>query len=60
MKKNKSKKTRNTSTDVIRGIDVIKHSGGFMPPSFRTGGHMTEKDRPRKKIKPHNYDEQKY
>lgn len=39
----------------IKGIDVIKHSGGFKPPAFRSGKHMTEKDRPRKKFKPRDY-----
>ena len=34
---------------VIKGADVIKGSGGFMPPSFKTGAHMTAKDRPRDK-----------
>ena len=39
----------------IKGKDIVKHSGGFVPPSFRQGKYMTEKDRPRKKYKPNDF-----
>ena len=39
----------------VKGSDAIKHSGGFMPPAFRTGAHKTKKDRPRKKISVRDY-----
>lgn len=36
----------------INGMDLLKHrSEGYKPLPCRTGKHMTEKDRPRKKIK---------
>lgn len=34
---------------IISGNDILKKSSGIMPPTFKSGRYMTEKDRPRKK-----------
>jgi len=53
MSKKNKKNTKNGKL-VITGYELMKHSGGFMPPACRTGAHMTEKDRPRKKVTKRN------
>lgn len=47
-----SKKHTKISADEIR-----KGSRSAWQKSFKTGKHMTEKDRPRKKLKPRDVDE---
>ena len=39
----------------ISGRDLMKASKPRQEISFRTGSHMTDKDRPRKKMKPRDY-----
>lgn len=39
----------------ISGRELLKSSRPKQDISFRTGVHMTEKDRPRKKMKPKDY-----
>ena len=39
----------------ISGQDLLKGSRPKQDISFRTGAHMTSKDRPRKKMKPRDY-----
>lgn len=51
----KKRKPENIGT--IKGIDLLKKSRGIQDIPFRTGAHMSEKDRPRKKITPKNYDD---
>lgn len=41
---------------VIKGIDLVKKNKPMQNIPFRTGKHMTEKDRPRKKIRPRDID----
>ncbi len=43
------------SVGTISGQDLLKSSRPQQDISFRTGAHMTEKDRPRKKMKPKDY-----
>ena len=47
------RKNREKEKLVVYGYQVFRHSGGFMPISFKTGPHMTDKDRPRKRISRH-------
>ena len=35
---------------VIKGIDLVKNSAPKFEATFKTGKHMTEKDKPRKKV----------
>ncbi len=39
----------------ISGQELLKASRQRQPISFKTGAHKTEKDRPRKKMKPKDY-----
>ncbi len=39
----------------ISGKELMKSSAPRQDISFRTGAHITEKDRPRKKMKPRDY-----
>ena len=39
----------------IPGRELMKSSRPRQEISFRTGSHMTERDRPRKKMKPKDY-----
>ena len=43
------------SVGTISGRELLKTSRPKQDISFRTGAHMTEKDRPRKKMKPKDY-----
>jgi hypothetical protein len=43
------------SAGTISGHELLKTSRPKQDISFRTGAHMTEKDRPRKKMKPKDY-----
>ena len=43
------------SAGTIYGRELLKTSRPKQDISFRTGAHMTEKDRPRKKMKPKDY-----
>ena len=43
------------SAGTISGKDLLKSSSPRQELSFRTGDHITEKDRPRKKMKPKDY-----
>ena len=43
------------SVGTISGQELLKSSRPKQDISFRTGAHMTEKDRPRKKMKPNDY-----
>ena len=43
------------SAGTISGKDLLKSSSPRQELSFRTGAHITEKDRPRKKMKPKDY-----
>ena len=43
------------SGGAISGGELLKTSRPKQDISFRTGAHMTEKDRPRKKMKPKDY-----
>lgn len=43
------------SAGIISGRELLKTSRPKQDISFRTGAHMTEKDRPRKKMKPKDY-----
>jgi hypothetical protein len=43
------------SAGTISGRELLKTSRPKQDISFRTGVHMTEKDRPRKKMKPKDY-----
>lgn len=43
------------SVGTISGRELLKKSAPRQEMSFRTGAHMTEKDRPRKKMKPRDY-----
>ena len=54
------KKTEKVGT--ISGYELTKKAMPHYVPNFRTGGHMTEKDRPRKKVNKRNMDRymQKY
>jgi len=51
--KQRIKKTISVGT--ISGKDLMKATRPRQDISFRTGGYMTEKDRPRKKMKPKDY-----
>ena len=48
------KKTEKVGT--ISGYELTKKAMPHYVPNFRTGGHMTEKDRPRKKVNKRNMD----
>ena len=37
---------------MIKGTELVRKTRVPYDPSFKSGRHMTEKDRPRKKIKP--------
>ena len=39
----------------ISGRELMKSSAPRQGISFRTGAHMTDRDRPRKKLKPRDY-----
>ena len=39
----------------ISGRELMKQMAPRQELSFRTGAHMTEKDRPRKKMKPRDF-----
>ena len=43
------------SVGTISGRELLKTSRPKQDISFRTGAHMIEKDRPRKKMKPKDY-----
>ena len=43
------------SVGVISGKDLMRSSWPRQEVSFRTGAHQTDKDRPRKKLKPRDY-----
>jgi hypothetical protein len=43
------------SAGTISGRELLKTNRPKQDISFRTGAHMTEKDRPRKKMKPKDY-----
>ena len=43
------------SVGTISGQELLRASRPKQDISFRTGAHMTEKDRPRKKMKPKDY-----
>ena len=43
------------SVGTISGQELLRASRPQQDISFRTGAHMTEKDRPRKKMKPKDY-----
>ena len=43
------------SAGTISGRELLKSTRPKQDISFRTGAHMTEKDRPRKKMKPKDY-----
>ena len=43
------------SVGTVSGQELLKSSRPKQDISFRTGAHMTEKDRPRKKMKPKDY-----
>ena len=43
------------SAGTISGRELLKTSRPKQDISFRTGAHITEKDRPRKKMKPKDY-----
>ncbi len=43
------------SAGTISGRELLKTSMPKQDISFRTGAHMTEKDRPRRKMKPKDY-----
>ena len=43
------------SVGTISGQELLKSSRPKQDISFRTGAYMTEKDRPRKKMKPKDY-----
>ena len=40
---------------IISGRDLLKTSRPRQEISFRTGSHITDKDRPRKKMKPGDF-----
>ena len=52
-KQNKKRK----DTKIIKGTEIVKKTRVPYDPSFKSGRHMTEKDRPRKKIKPKDIEE---
>ena len=51
------KKKNDNHVGTIDGMELLKHrSEGYQPLPCKTGKHMTEKDRPRKKIKARDID----
>lgn len=50
-----SNKKKPEKIGIISGIDVLKSSRPRQDIPFRTGWSKTEKDRPRKKLKPRDY-----
>jgi len=46
---------RKISCGTIKGSDLMKATKLRQNITFRTGSYMTDKDRPRKKIKPRDY-----
>lgn len=52
MGRKKKKKSKQKQTKIIKGMEIVKKTRVPYDPSFKSGRHMTEKDRPRKKIKP--------
>lgn len=46
------KKKKPEKIGTISGMDLLKHSRPRQDIPFRTGWNKTEKDRPRKKLKP--------
>lgn len=49
-----AKKKKTIKVGTISGLDLLRQTRGMQDIPFRTGRHMTEKDRPRKKFKPNN------
>ena len=45
-------KKKKIKVGTISGLDLLKSTRGIQNIPCRTGAHMTEKDRPRKKFKP--------
>ena len=41
---------------VIKGVDLIKKTNLKIDIPFRTGGHISKKDRPREKVNRHNFE----
>lgn len=50
------KKKKKEIIGVIRGKDILKATRPMQSIPCRTGAHMTEKDRPRKRVKPRDVD----
>lgn len=50
-------KGKKIKAGTISGLEVIKKTRPPQDIPFRTGRHMTEKDRPRKKLKPQDIEE---
>ena len=51
-----AKKRKNERIGTISGMELIKTSRPPQDIPFRTGGQITTKDRPRKKVKPRDVD----
>jgi hypothetical protein len=52
-KKKKAKKEKMT----IKGAELVRKTRTPYQPAFKSGGHMTEKDRPRKRFRPRDVDD---
>lgn len=46
------KKKKKEKVGVISGMEVVRKSRPPQDIPFRTGGHLTQKDRPRKRYSP--------
>jgi len=51
----KQKIKQTISCGIIKGADLIKSSSPRQEITFKTGGYITDKDRPRKRIKPRDF-----
>lgn len=52
------KKKKKEIVSVIKGIDIVRQTRPMQDIPFRTGGHLTKKDRPRdKSYKRRNWEE---
>ena len=51
----KQRLKKQISVGTISGRELLKTSRPKQDINFRTGAHMTEKDRPRRKMKPKDY-----
>ena len=51
----KQKIKQTISCGIIKGDDLIKSSSPRQEITFKTGGYITDKDRPRKRIKPRDF-----